>query len=100
MSNTNHAVNNTWIIDTGATNHMTNDSSKLIAIYHPKQTIIHTANGGVAPVACEGPAKVSSSMNLDTVLVVPSFSSSLLSVSQIIETLNCYVTFWLHECVL
>lgn len=93
MCNTNRAPNNSWIIDTGATNHMTNDSSKIQALHPPNQTSVHTANGGIASVTCEGPAKMSNSMDLDKVLVVPSISSSLLSVSQVTEALNCYVIF-------
>ncbi|KAJ9544807.1 hypothetical protein OSB04_024514 [Centaurea solstitialis] len=38
-------------------------------------------------------------MNLDSVLVVPSLSSNLLSVSQITKALNCYVIFWPNYCV-
>ncbi|KAJ9561968.1 hypothetical protein OSB04_007128 [Centaurea solstitialis] len=98
MLNNNHVQNNSWIIDTGATDHMTNDSSKLASMNPPKQTSIHTANGGVAPVTGEGPAKVSNSMDLDTVLVVPSLSSNLLSVSQITKALNCYAIFSPNEC--
>ncbi|GJT36008.1 retrovirus-related pol polyprotein from transposon TNT 1-94 [Tanacetum coccineum] len=46
MSSTNHAVNNAWIIDTGATDHMTNDPSKLTSKCPPKLSKILTANGG------------------------------------------------------
>ncbi|KAJ9539522.1 hypothetical protein OSB04_032255 [Centaurea solstitialis] len=97
MSNTDNSKKGSWIIDTGATDHMTNDPSQLISMKSSMQSDIQTANGGIAPVTCEGPAKVSSSMNLDTVLVVPSLSSSLLSVSQITRALNCFVTFWPDE---
>ena len=38
-------------------------------------------------------------MNLDTVLVVPSLSYNLLSISQITSNLNCFVTFWPNECI-
>ena len=99
MSYNTQSLENSWIIDTGATDHMTNDASKLSEIYSPKLKRIHAANGTEAPVTGEGPAQVSSSMNLDTVLVVPSLSSSLLSVSQITEALNCYVIFWTNDCV-
>lgn len=81
MLNNNHVSNNSWIIDTGATDHMTNDSSKLASMNPPKQTSIHTAIGGVATVTGEDPTKVSSPIDLDTFLVVPSLSSNLLSVS-------------------
>lgn len=93
MSNTTKSVMNNWIIDTGSTDHMTNDPSKLTLKVKPKQNVVKTANGSVAKVTCAGSAKLSNSMNLDTVLVVPSLSSNLLSISQIIDQLNCYVTF-------
>ncbi|CAH9115685.1 unnamed protein product [Cuscuta europaea] len=78
---------------------MTNNSSKLLYVNPLKQTSIHTANRGVAPAIGEGPTKVSSYMNLDIVLVVPSLSSNLLSVSQIREALNCCVGFSPNECI-
>lgn len=54
---------------------------------------ILNAIGGEAHVICEG----STHMNL--VLVVPSLSSNLLSISQITKTSNCFVTFWPDKCV-
>lgn len=86
--------NNRCIIDTGATDHMTNDPAKLIRYHTPKQANVKTANGEMAHVVGEGTVKVTNSMDLDCVLVVPSLSSNLLSVSQITEALNCYVIFW------
>ena len=77
---------------------MTNDPSKLVTICRPNKQKVKTSNGGLAPVTCEGVVQVSQSMNLDTVLVVPSLSSNLLSISQIIDQLNCYVTFWPNKC--
>nr|GEW34833.1 retrovirus-related Pol polyprotein from transposon TNT 1-94 [Tanacetum cinerariifolium] len=71
--------NNDWIIDTGATDHMTNDPMKLTTSHTPKQISIQTANGEVAPVTSEGSVKVMNFMDLDSVLVVPSLSANLLS---------------------
>ncbi|GKA34369.1 hypothetical protein Tco_0720798 [Tanacetum coccineum] len=51
---------------------------------------VQPASGELEPVTAEGNVKVSNSMELDSVLVVPSLSSNLLSVSQITEALNCY----------
>ena len=99
MLHRNQTPNNSWIIDTGATDHMTNNPEHLITSNPPKQSIIQTASGEPEAVTCQGSVKVSSSMELDTVLVVPSLSSNLLSVSQITEALNCYVIFWPNECV-
>ncbi|KAL4555898.1 hypothetical protein LXL04_038530 [Taraxacum kok-saghyz] len=100
MLHRNQTPNNSWIIDTGATDHMTNNPKHLITSNPPKQSIIQTASGEPEAVTCQGSVKVSSSMELDTVLVVPSLSSNLLSVSQITEALNCYVIFWPNECQL
>ena len=70
-----------------------------MTIFSPKQKTICTANGSTTPVIGEGSVKISSSMNLDSVLVVPSLSSNLLSVSQVTNALNCYVIFWPNDCV-
>lgn len=78
---------------------MTNNPSKLLVIYNLKLKSINAANGSRALVVGEGPIKISNSMDLDTLLVVPSLSSNLLSVSQINEALNCYVIFWPNDCV-
>ena len=56
MSNTTHSFNSEWIIDTGATDHMPNDTSKLVTICRPHKQKIKTANGGLTPVTCEGVA--------------------------------------------
>lgn len=98
MYNNPNSQNNAWIIDTGATDHMTNDQTKLLFKNPAQQIVVKTANGGIAPVTCEGSAKLSDSLSLDKILVVPSLSSNLLSVIQIVDELNCYVSFWPKEC--
>ncbi|GJU66617.1 putative RNA-directed DNA polymerase [Tanacetum coccineum] len=98
MLHHNHASNNGWIIDTGATDHMTNDS-KIMTTFSPKRINICTANGSTTPITGEGSVKISNSLDLNSVLVVPSLSANLLSVSQITKALNCYVIFWPNNCV-
>ena len=73
-----HIQNITWIIDTGATDHITNSTSHLTSIHPATQQNILTANGGIAPVTHEGSVYNSNSLNLDIVLVVPSLSCNLL----------------------
>ncbi|KAJ8644874.1 hypothetical protein MRB53_006622 [Persea americana] len=67
--------NTTWIIDTGASDHMTNDPTQVSSIRKSSQPVISTANGTPSPVAGEGPVTLSKSLTLDTVLVVPSLST-------------------------
>ena len=57
------------------------------------------ANGNVAPIVGEGDVSLSDTLNLDSVLVVPSLDYTLLFVAQIIVTLHCLVIFWPSFCV-
>ena len=91
--------NRTWIIDTGASNLMTRNSSQLKSVLLSSQSVISTANGSTSPITGEGFFFLSNTLTLDTVLVVPSLEYNLLSVSQITSTLACTVTFWPSFCV-
>ncbi|XP_028100140.1 uncharacterized protein LOC114299566 [Camellia sinensis] len=91
--------NNTWIIDTGVSDHMTRDSGQLQFIFPSPQSVISTANGSTSPITREGSVILSQTLTLDIVLVVPSLEYNLLSVSQITSILACIVTFWLLFCV-
>lgn len=91
--------NSTWIIDTGASDHMTSDPTQLQIIHPPSQSIISTANGSTSPITGEGSVILSNTLQLDSVLVVPTLAYNLLSVSQITSSLNCSVTFWPSFCV-
>ena len=88
--------NKTWIIDTGASDHMTRDSSQLKYVLTSSQLVISTANGSTSPITGEGSVILSNTLTLDIVLVVPSLEYNLLSVSQITSTLACTVTFGPH----
>ena len=91
--------NRTWIIDIGASDHMTRDSSQLKSVLPSSQSVISTANGSTSPITGEGSVILSNTITLDTVLVVPSLEYNLLSVSQINSTLTCTVTFLPSFCV-
>ncbi|OMO77059.1 Reverse transcriptase, RNA-dependent DNA polymerase [Corchorus capsularis] len=78
-----HVSNSTWIIDSGATNHMTFDSRQVIDLKQSSQKFGSIANGDEAPIVGEGSLTLTDSLNLDSVLVVPSLDYNLLSVSQI-----------------
>ena len=73
--------NRTWIIDTGASDHMTWDSSQLKSVLPPSQSVISTANDSTSPITGEGSVILSNTLTLDIVLVVPSLKYNLLSVS-------------------
>ena len=75
--------NRTWIINTGASNHMTRDSSQIKSALPSSQSVISTANGSTSSITGEGYVILPNTLTLDTVLVVPSLKYNLLSVSQI-----------------
>jgi hypothetical protein len=88
-----HYKDKTWIVDTGASEHMTRDVRQLQSILPSSQSVISTANGSTSPVTGEGSVILSNTLTLNIVLVVPSLEYNLLSVSQITSTLHCTVTF-------
>ncbi|KAK2991285.1 hypothetical protein RJ640_024550 [Escallonia rubra] len=92
-------TNSAWIIDSGATDHMTFDSRQVSTLKQSSQKFVTTANGTSAPIVGEGHLPLTNNMNLDSVLVVPSLDYNLLSVSQITTALFCVVIFWPNFCV-
>ena len=91
--------NNAWIIDSGATDHMTFDSRQVSPLKSSSQNSVSTANGTSIPIIGEGSLSLTNTLNLDSILVVPSLNYNLLSVSQITTTLFCVIIFWLEFCV-
>ena len=91
--------NSEWIIDSGATNHMTFDSRQVSPLKSSSQNSVSTANGTSIPIIREGSLSLTNTLNLDSILVVSSLNYKLLSVSQITTALFCVVIFWLEFCV-
>ena len=83
-----------WIIDSGATDHMVNDSSS-VSNFIPTSTKhdISIANGSFVPVQGTGKVSFFPRSPTSNALVVPSFPVQLLSVGKITNSLNCDVIF-------
>ena len=92
-------INNTWIIDSSTTDHMTFDSRQILSLSHSSQKFISTANGNMTPIIGERSLTLIDTLNLDSILVVPSLNYNLLSISQITTALSYIVIFWLAFCV-
>ncbi|KAG6790446.1 hypothetical protein POTOM_006600 [Populus tomentosa] len=80
LSTSTSIMNNTWIIDSGATEHMTCNSRQVPSLKTSAHTEVNVANGNVVPVIGEGTVSLT---------MVPSLNYNLLSVSQITLTLHC-----------
>ena len=84
---------NTWIIDTGAIDHMVHSVSCLSTITSTINTFVYLPNGEKALVTHIGTVHFSDHLTLYGVLCVPSFTFNLLSVSQLTKTLFCCLVF-------
>ena len=87
-----------WIVDSGASDHMTSFTIKFMNYKPCKESIgIVVANGSMCKAAGRGDMK-SSGLKLNSVLYVPNLKCNLLSVSKITNDLNCSVTFFPSCC--
>nr|CAD1832754.1 unnamed protein product [Ananas comosus var. bracteatus] len=90
-----------WIIDTGATDHMTCDRSKFTNLLsNNSKPVITNANGISSLVTEMDVVLISPSLSISNVLFVPSLNHNLLLVSQLTKSHNCVVIFFPTHCVL
>jgi len=89
-----------WVIDSGASKHVTGISS-LFRTYTPHSytETIQTANGTSQPIHGVGSIECTPSLHLSSVLHVPSFPVNLLSVSALVDRFKCIVIFDENSCV-
>lgn len=88
-----------WIVDSGASDHMTGDLSILTNF----QTCINhsgvkIADGSLSPVAGTGSVHLTENFHLSSVLYVPKLNCNLLSISQLTRDLNCITKFHSNFC--
>lgn len=89
-----------WLLDSGATNHMTFTAKDFSSTSPPRRTSIANGNGMVSPVTGAGIVTLSPSLQLSHTLLVPSLSHKLLSVSQVTAELNCVALIYPNFCFL
>ncbi|CAH9143698.1 unnamed protein product, partial [Cuscuta epithymum] len=82
-----------WIIDTGASRHVTDDSKCLTNCNSIRACPVGLPDGRVVAAVMEGRAQLSHTLALDHVLYVPGLNCHLISVSQLIDQLSCKVIF-------
>ena len=84
----------TWIIDSGASDHMTFDKSFFSSLSPSPIQEVSNANGVSFPVLGIGSIQVTPTLVLNNVLYVPALSHHLLSVSELNSQSKCSVTFF------
>ncbi|CAH9072026.1 unnamed protein product, partial [Cuscuta epithymum] len=89
-----------WIIDTGASNHVTGNLSCLSDVQDINPCSVGLPNGQKVIAAKEGYVHLSESICLSHVLFVPKLNCSLISVSQLAEDLDCFIQFTANICAI
>ncbi|XP_073016671.1 uncharacterized protein [Primulina eburnea] len=90
----------TWVIDSGATDHMTGSSS-FFSSYKPcaGNRRVRIADGSFNSIARIGDIKLSLTITLSNVLHVPKLSCNLISISKLTQDLKCQAKFSNSNCV-
>jgi transposase InsO family protein len=87
-----------WVIDSGASDHMTGNSSLLSHTSSPcSPSFVTVANGTKTLVQGKGTV-TTSDLTLSDVLYLPEFPFNLLSVHKLTLALNCSVAFYPSHC--
>jgi len=84
----------TWIIDSGASDHMTYERSYFTHLSSSHVSSVTNANGETFPVLGTCSIQITPSLTLHNVLYVPALSHHLISVPQINAQSKCSVTFF------
>ncbi|GMY24994.1 Retrovirus-related Pol polyprotein from transposon RE1, partial [Fagus crenata] len=79
FSSPSDAERDTWLLDSGAPDHMTFDAKDFTQTSLPKRTNIANANGVISPVTGAGTVTLTPTLQLPNTLLVPSLSHKLLS---------------------
>ena len=90
---------NLWIIDTGASRHVTCTASWLFNV-HNTNCPVGLLNGKSVIATKEGSVHLTNNLILKNVLFVPELCCNLILVSQLIDDLHCTVQFTSHSCVI
>lgn len=91
---------NSWIIDTGASNHATGNFSYLFDVKDIAECLVRLPNGRKIAATKEGSVIFSKELCLKNVLYVPDLDCDLISVTQLLDDMNCSVHFFPSMCVL
>ncbi|KAJ4768963.1 Retroelement pol polyprotein-like [Rhynchospora pubera] len=91
--------NRNWLLDSGASHHMTGDIDCLQNVYPVNTTVVTLPNGEQTMAEQEGMVELVGGVVLKRVLYVPCLSCSLISLSKLIKDNGCFVTFTDELCV-
>ena len=89
-----------WIVDTGASNHVTNDLSILMNVRTIQNCPVGLPDGQFTNSNQIGSVELNGGLILDNVLFVPTLNCNLISVTQLSDESNCVIQFTNKICVI
>ena len=92
--------NGVWLLDSGASYHMTGDLKKLSKVRDIQPVLVGMSNGDNSIATKSGLVQLNSKIVLYDVLFVPGLNCNLISIAQLINELFCTVTFTHKLCVI
>nr|GEY98916.1 retrovirus-related Pol polyprotein from transposon TNT 1-94 [Tanacetum cinerariifolium] len=97
----NMSVNDNWVVDSGATEHITHQGHLLkIVFINTIERPVTIPNGESIPIKGKGEVVFKGGLNIKGVLFVPNFTCNLLSVRRLTKDLHCAVTIFPNFFVL
>jgi len=96
----NSILKSPWLIDSGASTHMTGDEHILERTANIPSVVVDLPNGAKTVATKQGTSLLGKNLVLKHTLLVPSLRCNLLSVSRICKDLNCTVLFDENTCIL
>ena len=91
---------NSWIIDTGASNHVTGNESYLFDVHNIAACPVGLPDGQKIIATKEGSVRLLEGLYLKNALYVPKLHCNLISVTQLIDDMHCLVQFDSNTCVI
>ena len=88
----------TWVLDTRATNHTIHSITLFTKITSSISTFVQLPNGEKVTVTHMGTIQVTSSLVLENVLCVPFLSFNLISIRKLTKSLSCCLVFLSNFC--
>lgn len=97
-SNPNGKNPSLWILDTGATDHITFDLSSLTTYQNIVPVPVSLPNGSQVLASISGSVVISPLITIHHVLYIPCFHVNLMSVTKLASTNNCHLSFTTDLC--
>lgn len=98
-----HKTGVEWVLDSGASKHVTGSINEFecYQLYsQPHGETIQTADGTAQPIKGTGAVQCTPSIKSKSVLHVPAFPVNLVSLSALIDQLDCYITLYKNRCLI